>query len=114
MLASRHGAPDRIVGILESLMVQLAEARVHFKVPGARPKTAELFRDKSRMKDARRAAGRPVAKHALLTNESKGLAFAQKTGFPLVLKPPAGMGAKATFRVASVDELRRSILGIAA
>jgi biotin carboxylase len=112
VLASRHGAPDRIVGILESLMVQLAEARVHFKVPGARPKTADLFRDKSRMKDALRAAGLPVAKHALLTNEGEGLAFAQKAGFPLVLKPPAGMGAKATFRVTSADELRAALSGM--
>ena len=57
VLAQRHGPPDRIVGILEALMVQLAEARAHFRVPGASPRTAELFREKARMKDALRAAG---------------------------------------------------------
>jgi len=112
LLASRHGPPDRIVGILEALMVQIAEARAHFKVPGASPHTAELFRDKARMKDALRAAGLPVAKHALLTSEEDARAFAARAGFPMVLKPPAGMGAKATFRVGSADELSRALTGM--
>lgn len=112
LLATRHGPPDRIVGILEALMVQLAEARAHFKVPGASPRTAELFREKARMKDALREAGLPVAQHALLTSESDARAFAARAGFPMVLKPPAGMGAKATFRVSSAEELSRALVGM--
>lgn len=112
LLATRHGPPDRIVGILEALMVQLAEARAHFKVPGASPRTAELFREKARMKDALREAGLPVAQHALLTSESDARAFAARAGFPMVLKPPAGMGAKATFRVSSTEELSRALVGM--
>ncbi len=112
LLATRHGPPDRIVGILEALMVQLAEARAHFKVPGASPRTAELFREKARMKDALREAGLPVAQHALLTSEGDARAFAARVGFPMVLKPPAGMGAKATFRVASAEELSRALVGM--
>ena len=112
LLATRHGPPDRIVGILEALMVQLAEARAHFNVPGASPRTAELFREKARMKDALREAGLPVAQHALLTSESDARAFAARAGFPMVLKPPAGMGAKATFRVSSAEELSRALVGM--
>ena len=112
VLAQRHGPPDRIVGILEAVMVQLAEARAHFKVPGASPRTAELFREKARMKDALRAAGLPVARHALLGSEQDGRAFAAEVGFPMVLKPPAGMGAKATFRVGSAEELARALAGM--
>ncbi len=112
LLSRRHGPPDRIVGILEALMVQIAEARAHFRVPGSSPRTAELFREKARMKDALRAAGLPVARHALLASEEDGRAFATEVGFPMVLKPPAGMGAKATFRVSSSEELVRALVGM--
>jgi biotin carboxylase len=113
VLARRHGKIDRVVGILEALMVQMAEAREHHGVPGTPRETAELFREKSRMKDALRAAGLPVARHKLLTGEADARAFAREVGFPIVLKPPSGMGAKATFRVASEDALVRAVQGMA-
>ena len=112
VLKRRHGQPDRIIGILEPLMVQMAEARERFGVPGTRAKTAALFRDKAAMKDALRAAGLPVARHRLVTSEADAKAFAAEVGFPMVLKPPAGMGAKATFRVASEDALLRAVSGM--
>jgi biotin carboxylase len=112
LLKRRHGQPHRIVGILEALMVQLAIARAQHGVPGSSPRTADLFRDKSRMKDALREAGLPVAKHKLVTCADDARAFAAEVGFPMVLKPPAGMGAKATFRVGSLDELLRTVAGM--
>lgn len=112
VLKQRHGQPHRIVGILEAIMVQLAIARAQHGVPGSSPRTADLFRDKSRMKDALREAGLPVAKHKLVTSESDARAFAAEVGFPMVLKPPAGMGAKATFRVGSLEELLRTVAGM--
>jgi formate-dependent phosphoribosylglycinamide formyltransferase (GAR transformylase) len=112
LLARRHGPPSRILGILEPLQVQLAQARAHFGVPGTDPATADVFRDKARMKDALRAAGLPVARHSLLGSLGDGERFAAEVGFPLVLKPPAGMGAKATFRVESHDALRRALEGM--
>ncbi len=111
-LRQRHGQPHRIVGILEALMVQIAEARAAFGVPGSSPRTAELFRDKARMKDALRAAGLPVARHKLVTCAADARAFAEQVGFPMVLKPPAGMGAKSTFRVSSLDELLGAASGM--
>ncbi|MBX3188615.1 MAG: ATP-grasp domain-containing protein [Labilithrix sp.] len=112
VLKRRHGKIDRVVGILEALMVQMAEAREHHGVPGTSRKTAELFRDKARMKDALRAAGLPVARHKLVTSEADALAFANEVGFPIVLKPPAGMGAKATFRVTSEEAFLRAVQGM--
>ena len=112
VLKRRHGQPDRIIGILEPLMVQMAEARERFGVPGTRAKTAALFRDKATMKDALRAAGLPVARHRLVTSDADAKSFAAEVGFPMVLKPPAGMGAKATFRVGSEDALLRAVSGM--
>lgn len=112
VLRRRHGEPYRIVGILEPLMVQLAEARRRYGVDGTKPEVAELFRDKNRMKDALRAAGLPVARHRLVTSDADARAFAEEVGFPMVLKPPAGMGAKATFRVSSLESLLRAVSGM--
>jgi biotin carboxylase len=75
-------------------------------------KTSELFREKAQMKDALRAAGLPVAKHKLLCSEADARAFAEEIGFPMVLKPPAGMGGKATFRVATLDALLGAVKGM--
>jgi formate-dependent phosphoribosylglycinamide formyltransferase (GAR transformylase) len=112
VLERRHGKPHRIMGILEPMMVDLAVARARHDVPGTRPEVAELFRDKARMKDALRAAGLPVAAHKLITSERDARAFAEQVGFPMVLKPPAGMGAKATFRVSSLEHLLRTCEGM--
>lgn len=112
ILRRRHGQPHRIVGILENIMVQLAEARARFDVPGTRPEVANLFRDKARMKDALRAAGLPVARHKLLARAEDAHAFAAEVGFPMILKPPSGMGAKATFRVSSMDNLISAMRGM--
>lgn len=109
LLQKKHGKAHRILGINEVLMVQLAQLREHFDVPGTRVKTATLFRDKADMKNALRAAGLPVAKHALLTNEKEARAFADEVGFPLVLKPPAGVGAKSTYRIRSGTDLLRAL-----
>ncbi len=112
VLQRRHGKVDRIVGILEVIMEQLAQARAHFGVAGTRPHVAELFRDKSRMKAKLSAAGLPVARSALVRSLRDAEQLAGEVGFPLVLKPPAGMGAKATYRVESVDSLRAALAGM--
>ncbi len=105
ILSRRHGRPDHIVGILEAMMVQLAEVRERCGVPGTPVKTAELFREKARMKDALRSAGLPVARHKLIASRRDAQGFADEVGFPMVVKPPAGMGGKATWRVTSRREL---------
>lgn len=112
LLQRRHGTIHRIVGILEVLMVQIAQARAQFGVNGTRPEVADLFRDKAIMKAKLSAAGLPVARNALVHNVAEAERFARDTGFPLVVKPPAGMGAKATFRVGSLDSLAHAVRGM--
>lgn len=104
-LKRRHGQPYRIVGILEAMMVQLAQTRAHFGVHGATVQEAETFRDKSLMKRKLAQAGLPVARNKMLRSVDDAKAFVNEVGFPMVLKPPAGMGAKSTFRIRSLGEL---------
>jgi len=112
LLERRHGRIHRVLGILEALQVQLGEVRRALGVPGTGPDTADLFRDKARMKDELRRHGLPCARHRLIKSWSDAEACVREIGLPLVLKPPAGMGCKATWRVRTVDELRGALTAI--
>jgi formate-dependent phosphoribosylglycinamide formyltransferase (GAR transformylase) len=105
-LRRRHGPPHRILGILENLQVQLAAVRGHYGLPGDDVAAAERFRDKALMKDALRAIGVPCARHRRLHSEHDAWAFASEIGFPIVLKPTAGAGCKATYEIKDADSLR--------
>ncbi len=109
LLQRKHGPIHRLLGILEPLQVQLAEVRKALGIPGTDPTTADLFRDKARMKDELRRNGLPCARHKLLHSWSGAEEFVREVGFPIVLKPPAGMGCKATWRIKSLDELRAGL-----
>lgn len=109
VLERRHGRLHRVLGILEPLQVQLAEVRRALGVPGTGVATADLFRDKARMKDELRRHGLPCARHRLIRSWADAERFAAEVGLPLVLKPPAGMGCKSTWRINSRDELRAAL-----
>lgn len=99
-LATELGAPvDSLIGILEQAQVPLAEARARLGLPGMGPAAARNFRDKSQMKDILRAHGLPCARHALARSAAEAIAAASRIGYPIVVKPPAGAGARATVRV---------------
>lgn len=104
-LTTRLGLPDRLFGAYEQLQVPLAQLRERLGLPGLPVETALNFRDKARMKDVLRAAGVPVARHALAETAAAAHAFADQVGYPVVVKPPAGAGSVATFRAAGAAEL---------
>ncbi len=111
-LAERIGPPDRMVGTLEELQVPLAEARAALAVPGMSVEAAHNFRDKSRMKTVLAAAGLPCARHRLAGSPDEARAFAAECGFPLVVKPPAGAGARNTFRVDDAGRLEEVLRAV--
>ncbi len=98
-LAAQMGELDRLLGILEHMQVSLARVREALGIPGLDPESALNFRDKARMKTILREAGLPCARHGLVADLPAAREFAAATGFPLVVKPPAGAGAEATYRV---------------
>ena len=111
-MRKHYGGLHQVLGILEPLQVPIAEVRAHFGIPGTSPKTADLFRDKARMKNALRAAGLPCARHRLVTKIEDALDFVREVGLPIVLKPPAGAGCKATWRIRSIEELRSALAAV--
>jgi biotin carboxylase len=103
----RHtGNVHRIIGALEQLQEPLAEVRERYDIPGMDVPTAKNFRDKARMKDVLRRAGVPCARHRMATSPDEAWAFVREAGFPVVVKPPEGAGAKSTFRLEHDAALR--------
>jgi len=101
----RLGSVDRALSILEDLQVPLAEVREHLGITGMDAATAVGFRDKSHMKDVLRAAGVPCARHGLARSADEAWAVVERCGFPVVVKPPGGSGARATFRLDTPEQL---------
>jgi hypothetical protein len=99
------GRVDSLIGVLEPLQVPLAEARAALGIPGTSPAAAHNMRDKARMKAVFRAANLPCARHALCASGAEAIAFTEQVGFPIVVKPPAGAGAKSTFRIERREQL---------
>ena len=99
------GRVDRLIGYLEQMQLPLAEARDALGIPGMSQEVARNFRDKNRMKDTLARAGLPVARQARITSAEDARRFVDQVGYPVVLKPLAGLGTKDTFRVSSAEEL---------
>ena len=108
-LQQRNGPIHRLFGALEQLQEPLAQVREWLGVPGISLEVATNFRDKARMKTLLREAGLPCARHCLATSLADALAFGRSSGFPMVVKPPAGAGAVSTYRVESEEQLQRAL-----
>lgn len=112
-LATETGPLDRLLAILEQLQVPAAEARAACGIPGLSVEGARNFREKARMKEVLRAAGLPVARSRLVTGEAEVWAFVEEVGWPVVLKPPAGLGSKGTYRIADRAALSTALATLA-
>jgi phosphoribosylaminoimidazole carboxylase (NCAIR synthetase) len=99
------GPVDRLTGALEQLQLPLAEARALASIPGMKPDIARRFRDKDVMKEVLRAAGVPVAASRLVASPAELRAFIDSVGFPIIVKPQAGVGSRGTHRVESRQDL---------
>lgn len=107
-LSGRIGPPDRLLGTLEELQVPLGEVRSALGIPGMDGETARNFRDKARMKEILQAAGLPCARHTRVRSAEEARSFAAQVGYPLIVKPTAGSGARNTFRVANAEQLNEA------
>jgi carbamoylphosphate synthase large subunit len=100
---------DRLEATVEAHIMAAATVREATGIPGTSTKTAYLCRDKPAMKEALRRAGIPCAQSTRAQSAKDARDFATAVGYPLIIKPPAGAGASATFRVRDDRELERVI-----
>jgi len=104
-ITSSIGRVDRLAGMLEELQLPMAEVRDALGLEGLSAATARNFRDKDRMKAVLRARGVPVARSTLARSRAEIAAFVADVGYPVIVKPPAGLGTRATYRVETADDL---------
>lgn len=108
-LSGRHGAPYRLLGIVEQIQVPLAEVRERMAIAGMGAAAALNFRDKARMKEKLRSAGLPCARHRLVAHDAEAWEFVREVGYPVIVKPPGGAAAQSTYRVNDPDALREAL-----
>ncbi|MBL0939969.1 MAG: ATP-grasp domain-containing protein [Gemmatimonadaceae bacterium] len=105
-LARSHGGIARCFAAFEQTQGPLAAVRERLGIPGLPSSAARNFRDKGQMKTVLRAAGVPVARHMVVGTLDDARKFVQDVGYPIVIKPPAGAGARATERVTDDNALK--------
>jgi formate-dependent phosphoribosylglycinamide formyltransferase (GAR transformylase) len=90
---------DRLEATVEAHTLAAAQVREACTIPGTSVRTAWLCRDKPSMKETLRTAGVPTAASAAVDSAADAHSFAERVGFPLILKPRSGAGASGTVRV---------------
>ena len=105
--AHRYGRIDWIESNNEYWLEQDARLRTDFNVnSGIKLDHIEAIKEKSEMKKYYAVGKVPTARQIKAAEGlSNVLAFARKTGFPIIAKPDNGVGASGTFKLNSEQEL---------
>ena len=101
----RYGKIDRLDSLNEYWLSTEARLRDDFNIFGIRGSEIDFIRRKSRMKAKFREAGVPVARGQLFQNREDAQSLIRKTGYPVIAKPDDGVGAIATYRLESDQDL---------
>ncbi|MBF6302872.1 biotin carboxylase [Nocardia amamiensis] len=104
-LASRHGVPERIVAISETDLLTAAQLRSEFGIAGDPPAQALPFRDKLVMYERAAAAGVAVPAFADAPDSAAIVEFAQRYGFPVLVKPRLGAASRDILTLSSAADL---------
>jgi D-alanine-D-alanine ligase-like ATP-grasp enzyme len=100
----------RLEATVEAHIMAAAQVREAAGIPGTSVRTSYLCRDKPAMKEVLRAAGIPCALSTRANQPAIAREFAQQIGYPLIIKPPDGAGAAATWKVNNEQELEKVII----
>lgn len=103
----KHGRIDGLESNNEYWLEQDARLREDFNIPGMKPEELSRIKCKSGMKKYYEQAGIPCARYHLVTDLEGSLAFIEKVGYPVIVKPDNGVGAADTYKISTEEELRR-------
>jgi biotin carboxylase len=99
---------DRIVTTHETLLEAVAKANEVLGLPGMSVEVVRRALDKAQLKATLEAAGVNTPLHQIVSSRAEAKLFADKIGFPIVLKSLSGSGALATFVIHCEDDLNRA------
>ena len=104
--AFKYGRIDWIESMNEYWLEQDARLRTDFNITtGIREERIRFIKEKALMKQIYEENGIPTARQHLVSTLQEGKAFAEKVGFPLIVKPNIGVGATDTWKIEDMEEL---------
>jgi hypothetical protein len=101
----RYGKIERLDSLNEYWLSTEARLRDDFNISGVRGAEIDFIRRKSRMKSKFREAGVPVARGRVVQSVDDARRLIRETGYPVIAKPDAGVGAIATYRLNNEKDL---------
>ena len=103
----KYGKIDWLESNNEYWLERDAKLRTEFHITsGFQESDMERNRYKSGMKAYYAQAGIPTARYHLVHDYDSSLAFAHKVGYPVVVKPDNGVGANATYKLRSDEDMQ--------
>ena len=102
----KYGKIDWIESNNEYWLERDAKLRTEFNINGFKEHEMEKVKCKSAMKAYYAKAGIPTARYHIVEGYDDAVAFANRVGYPVVVKPDNGVGASHTYRLRSDDEVR--------
>lgn len=103
--AFKHGKIDALESNNEYWLRSDSKLRTDFNIPGSKLEDVISFTSKSNMKEFYIKAGVPVARYKFCTNLEDDLEFINKVSYPVVVKPDVGVGAAATYKIKTYEDL---------
>jgi biotin carboxylase len=103
----KYGKIDRFESLNEYWLSTEARIRDDFNIFGVRGHNIDSIRRKSRMKEKFREADVPVARGRVVQTVEDARSLIRETGYPVVAKPDAGVGALDTYRLDNDDDLTK-------
>ena len=83
-----------------------AKLREWFNIKnGVKPSELAYWQHKSMMKELYKKAGAKVADYILVDNKEQLLAFIEKVGYPVFIKPDIGVGAEGDYKIENSDDV---------
>ncbi len=108
-LTFKHGKIDFLESNNEYWLEKDAMLRTEFNIPGLKVADMHKIKHKSAMKAYYAKAGIPTARYHIVEGYDDAVAFANKVGYPVVVKPDNGVGANNTYRLHCDADVERFI-----
>ena len=101
----KYGRIDRLDSLNEYWLETEAQLRTDFNIYGIKYPDVLTIKEKLRMKETYRTANIPCARGIPVTTLEAAQAFVRAVGFPLIVKPDVGAGARLTRRIDTQEQL---------
>lgn len=103
---SKYGRIDFVESQNEYWLETDARIRTDFNInSGTKYEDLAVMKYKSKMKNIYKSIGLNAARYCLVDTFENALAFVEKVGYPIVVKPDNGVGASSTYKLKNQSEL---------